>query len=51
MIHLPLTIEESNRLWHLLNEAIDRDDLDSETWLELRDRLVAAAKQKMGTAK
>ena len=51
MIHLPLNIEQSNKLWHLLNEAIKRDDRDSETWLELRDRLEAAAKQKMGMTK
>ena len=48
-IALPLSIIEANQLWHLLSEAIEADDQDAATWRELKDRLEAAIKQKMGT--
>ena len=48
-ITLALSIIEANQLWYLLTEAIDQNDFDAATWVELKDRLEAAIKQKMGT--
>ena len=54
MIHLPLTIAQANTLWWLLSGEIDREGISEQqrrTLREVREKLEAATKQKMGTTK